>query len=379
MSAPAIAALDAPELDLGDADICQGRDLGISGSAIALESIPAVTASPASCSLLSAASKLSSLRRRIELITAIDPDPSAGLGTGIAELDAALSRRGVPRGRLTEVTGARGSGKATLLRRLVMETISRGLGAAYVDASRTLAPRDWARAASAAGDGFWVVRPKQASRGAWCADVLLRSGAFALVVLDGAPPLPRAIAARLTRLAHDAAAALVVVGGDHAPPTMLSGALRLHVSRARRSRVSSNASSDTSSDTSSDALLDTRRDARHAGADPPLPPGVMTRWMTITVEKGGGRGQRQTVEVEHAVSVAHRLCAHPEVPDRRGAARTGGRGREQENEGRTGTGRPQPERRLAEQQLVAEQRAEQQHTEHRHTERRHVPELASVG
>ena len=178
---------------------------------------------------------LSEIQKRIALITSAEPaDPSSALGTGIAELDAVLSRRGIPRGRLTEVAGARGSGKATLLRRMVMETISRGLGVAYVDASRTLAPRDWASVADEAGDGFWVVRPKQASRGAWCADVLLRSGAFALVVLDGAPPLTRSIAVRLTRLAHDAAAALVVVGGDHAPPSMISGALRLHVSRMRR-------------------------------------------------------------------------------------------------------------------------------------------------
>ena len=368
MSASAIAALDAPELDLGDTDICQDRDFGISRTT--------ATGSPASCSLPPASSHLSLLRRRIELITSSEPDPSAGLGTGIAELDAALSRRGVPRGRLTEVTGTRGSGKATLLRRLVMETISRGLGVAYVDASRTLAPRDWARAANAAGDGFWVVRPKQASRGAWCTDVLLRSGAFALVVLDGAPPLPQAIAVRLTRLAHDSAAALVVVGGDHAPPTMLSGALRLRVSRTRRSCVPSNALLA--------APASASWDARHAGADPPLPPGVMSRWMTITVEKGGGRGQRQTVEVEHAVNVAHRLCAHPEVPDRRGAARTGGRGRGQGSEGWTGAEHPRPGQQRIEHQRIEHRYVEYRHVEYQHVERQsgehqRIPELASVG
>ncbi len=282
---------------------------------------------------------LSEIQKRIALITSAEPaDPSSALGTGIAGLDAVLSRRGIPRGRLTEVVGARGSGKATLLRCMTMETISRELGVAYVDASRTLAPRDWAGVASEAGDAFWVVRPRQASRGAWCADVLLRSGAFALVVLDGAPPLTRSIAVRLTRLAHDAAAALVVVGGDHAPPSMLSGALRLHVSRMRPKP---------------------RYDITSAGADPPTPPGVMTRWMTIAVEKGG-RGQRRIVEVEHAVSVAHRLCAHPEVPDRRGAARTGG-GKEREE--RSGTKARQPRR--------GNERSEDAE--------RLIPELASVG
>jgi hypothetical protein len=353
---------------------------------------------------------LSELQKRIALITSAEPvDPSSGLGTGIAELDAVLSHRGLPRGRLTEITGARGSGKATLLRRMAMETISRGLGVAYVDASRTLAPRDWASVADEAGDGFWVVRPKQASRGAWCADVLLRSGAFALVVLDGAPPLTRSIAVRLTRLAHDAAAALVVVGGDHSQPSMLSGALRLHVSRARKSRRMQSGSATRNGERFArhvDARVDTRaaaspatpdatlRETSSAGADPPTPPGVMTRWMTITVEKGG-RGQRQTVEVEHAVSVAHRLCAHPEVPDRRGAARTGGRG-SKEREERSGAEEQQPGRRSvewendSERQYIDSRCIEQsagdtcidarciEHIEHEHAERL-VPELASVG
>ncbi len=336
---------------------------------------------------------LSELQKRIALITSAEPvDPSSGLGTGIAELDAVLSHRGLPRGRLTEVTGARGSGKATLLRRMVMETISRGLGVAYVDASRTLAPRDWASVADEAGDAFWVVRPRQASRGAWCADVLLRSGAFALVVLDGAPPLTRSIAVRLTRLAHDAAAALVVVGGDQSQPTMVSGALRLHVSRARKPRRIRSGNAERSekrvarhADARADARADTRtvalpatpdgtrRETPPAGADPPTPPGVMTRWMTITVEKGG-RGQRQTVEVEHAVSVAHRLCAHPEVPDRRGAARTGGRGSEKGREGRDSVENIE---RIEHVEHIELEPAERRHAE-QHAEQ-HAPELASVG
>ena len=58
---------------------------------------------------------------------------------------------------------------------------------AYVDAQRTLDPRDWAHLGDA--EGVWMIRPRDATRAAWCADVLLRSGAFALVVLDGAPAL----------------------------------------------------------------------------------------------------------------------------------------------------------------------------------------------
>src|SRR5689334_16764899 len=71
-------------------------------------------------------------------------DATPALGTGWPALDRALAAGGVPRGRVTEILGARGSGRTTLVRRLVAATVTRGLAAAYVDAGRTLAPRDWA-------------------------------------------------------------------------------------------------------------------------------------------------------------------------------------------------------------------------------------------
>lgn len=238
--------------------------------------VPAV-ASPAIASAAERRRAVAELRKLLP--NDASPTAATGLSTGIAALDAALAKHGVPRGRLTELLGRRGSGKTTLLRELAHATVSRGLGVAYVDAARALAPRDWASLGT--DDGFWVVRPRDPARGAWCADILLRGGAFALVVLDGAPPLTPPVATRLLRLAHDTNTALVITGiGDAAAPaTRLAGALRLRVARARQRR-------------------------RHA--------------IAITVEKGG---RRTTVEVEYVVSVARRVCAHPEVPDRRGVER----------------------------------------------------------
>src|SRR2546423_4296062 len=116
------------------------------------------------------------------LLPAHAPVPqAAGLPTGFDALDAALASSGLPRGRLTQVVGA--SGKLTLLRRVVEAAVSRGEWVAYIDASRTLAPRDWADLGM---DELWIVRPPEAMRAAWCADVLLRSGSFSLVVLDSA-------------------------------------------------------------------------------------------------------------------------------------------------------------------------------------------------
>ena len=239
---------------------------------------------------------------RLEAVRALLPAPlpqTPGMPTGIDALDRALASYGLPRGRLTEVIGA--TGKLSLLRRVVSAAIERGEWVAYVDASRTLAPRDWADLTDM---GFWIVRPPEAAKAAWCADVLLRSAAFSLVVLDSAPPISRAVAVRLTGLARESNAAFVTVAsatvgaGGAAGATRLGGAVRLRVHR-RRQRL------------------------------------------RIAIEKGGGGGGtavgstrvgagsesrlQHVVEVSCANGgVARRLCSHPEVPDRRGVARQSG-------------------------------------------------------
>jgi recA bacterial DNA recombination protein len=234
---------------------------------------------PAHALQSSAATTLDSLRALLPPPLPVAP----GLPTGLESLDAALASEGLPRGRLTEVVGA--TGKLTLLRQVVDAAVARGEWVAYIDASRTLAPRDWA---DLEATNLWIVRPPSPANAAWCADVLLRSAAFGLVVLDSAPPISRAVAVRLTGLARESNAAFVVVGegggGIAANPTKLGGAVRLRVSR-RRQRL------------------------------------------RIAIEKGGragvGRMSRlqQVVEVRCANGVARRLCTYPEVPDRRGAAR----------------------------------------------------------
>jgi RecA DNA recombination protein len=210
---------------------------------------------------------------------------SRTLPTGVEALDAGLVGGGLPRGRLTEVIGVRGSGKATLLRRIVEQTLSHAGWVAYIDATRTLAPRDWAHLGE--GEGLWMIRPRDPARAAWCADVLLRCGAFALVVIDSAPVLSRGVAVRLTRLARETGAALIIAG-EEGSGSLVGGAVRLHVQRA---------------------------------SAPSHPPSPRERRMTILVEKGGGGGTHRTVEVSCAIGVARRLCTHPEVPDRRGVAR----------------------------------------------------------
>jgi hypothetical protein len=230
--------------------------------------------------LRSAASNLDALR-------ALLPAPlplAVGMPTGVGELDRALASGGFPRGRLTEIVGA--TGKLTLLRQVVQSAVERGEWVAYIDASRTLAPRDWS---GLDNRRLWMVRPPEAAGGAWCADVLLRSAAFSLVVLDSAPVVTRAIAVRLMGLARDSNAAFVVTGTADA--SRLGGAVQLRVSRKRQR-------------------------------------------LRIAIEKGcsvqgpsvvRNSGRHQLVEISCVIGVARRLCAYPEVPDRRGVARSSGK------------------------------------------------------
>ncbi|MHB8839665.1 MAG: P-loop NTPase family protein [Gemmatimonadaceae bacterium] len=255
---------------------------------------------------------IAALRQQLAEIVEGGRPAMPGLATGMAALDAVLPDHGLPRGRLTEITGAPGSGRTTIARQLVAATLRAGWWVAYVDAARTLAPRDWA--ALGAHDSLWVVRPDDPARGAWCADVLLRSGAFGLVVLDGAPVLSRPVAVRLVRLARasDAAFVLLAPDGEHAG---VAGALQLRVQRARRKRHTEPLD------------LTARLEGQFpAPASSPAPAHTSLRRLLISIEKGG---PAQRVEVECASDesryparhAAHCVREDSQVPDRRGVAR----------------------------------------------------------
>jgi hypothetical protein len=248
-----------------------------------------------------------------ELVRLLPPPapPASAIPTGIAALDAALPGGGLPRGRLTELAGPAGSGKTTIARAIVETTVADRGWVAYIDAQRTLDPRDWAHLGDA--EGVWMIRPHDATRAAWCADVLLRSGAFALVVLDGAPALTRSNAVRLTRLARDADCALLVLGDRAGAATQLGGAVRLVVERPTPGQRRRPARLDARRERPGRAALEQGGSSSTSSTD-----GGLTRTILVRVEKGG---TLRTVEVSCAVAVARRLCAHPEVPDRRGVAR----------------------------------------------------------
>jgi recombination protein RecA len=149
---------------------------------------------------------LAALRQQLAEIIAPPVPGGETIATGIAPLDAVLEGGGIPCGRLTDLAGAPGSGTTALTRSIVAGALADKRWVAYIDATRTLAPGDWTALATAA-----VNRPPAGHDQGVVADVLLRSGAFGLVVLDGTPPLKRSVFVRLSRLARESQAALLVV------------------------------------------------------------------------------------------------------------------------------------------------------------------------
>lgn len=111
--------------------------------------------------------------------------PLTGWPTGIASLDQALAPAGVPHGRLTEIFGDFSSGKTTLAYALLAACTSLGDIGAYIDPEHCF----FAPAAESAGidlQRLIVVRPRETAAMRRAVDAVVRSGACAVVILDGA-------------------------------------------------------------------------------------------------------------------------------------------------------------------------------------------------
>jgi hypothetical protein len=235
------------------------------------------------------------------------PAARRGLAFGIPVLDALLPF-GLPRGQITALDAPLGSGGTALLFSLAEATLRADEGVAFVDAARTLAPQG---AAHLAGLGpFWVIRPRGTESAWWCADILLRTGAFGLVIVDQAPPPSRTVAVRLQRLARDKDAVLVVrEASGQADERTGAPAYRRTVAVSAR---------DTASATYGASV---RLCVRASAADfLPAVPGPGAAWpgprgVKVTLEKGGAP---RAAEVPVRASLPHRLRPHWAVRDRRG-------------------------------------------------------------
>ena len=114
------------------------------------------------------------------------------VSTGALALDVALGIGGLPRGRVTEIFGPESSGKTTLALHVVAEAQRTGGVCAYIDAEHALDPV-YARAIGVDVDEMLISQPDTGEQALEIADVLIRSGAIDVVVIDSVAALtPRA-------------------------------------------------------------------------------------------------------------------------------------------------------------------------------------------
>ena len=108
--------------------------------------------------------------------------------TGAVNLDAAVGVGGVPRGRITEIYGPESSGKTTLCLHLAANVQKAGGTAAYVDAEHAL-DVDYARRLGVDIDNLLVSQPDTGEQGLEIVEILVRSGAVDLVIIDSVAAL----------------------------------------------------------------------------------------------------------------------------------------------------------------------------------------------
>ena len=112
--------------------------------------------------------------------------------TGAMALDLALGVGGLPRGRVTEIYGPESSGKTTVALHAVANAQRLGGIAAFIDAEHALDP-DYAQALGVDTDALLVSQPDTGEQALEIADMLIRSGALDILVIDSVAALvPRA-------------------------------------------------------------------------------------------------------------------------------------------------------------------------------------------
>jgi hypothetical protein len=149
-------------------------------------------------------------RFRDTTAAAFTPAADSVLLSGITEFDRILGG-GLPRGAITTLEGSRSSGRSAIAVRLLAVATREGLGA-------VVGTSTFPAALTAAGvqlERLLVVPVCEPLAAVRAADILLRSGAFAVVVLPALPSgrgTGSATWTRLASLAHRANAALIAVG-----------------------------------------------------------------------------------------------------------------------------------------------------------------------
>ena len=110
------------------------------------------------------------------------------ISTGSINLDIALGVGGVPRGRIVEIYGAESSGKTTLALHIIAEAQKEGGVVGFIDAEHALDPV-YAKALGVNIDELLISQPDTGEQALEIADMLVRSGAMDVVVVDSVAAL----------------------------------------------------------------------------------------------------------------------------------------------------------------------------------------------
>ena len=118
--------------------------------------------------------------------------PIEVIPTGAIALDVALGIGGLPRGRVVEIYGPEASGKTTVALHAVANAQKAGGIAAFIDAEHALDP-EYAQRLGVDTDALLVSQPDTGEQALEIADMLIRSGAIDIIVIDSVAALvPRA-------------------------------------------------------------------------------------------------------------------------------------------------------------------------------------------
>jgi recombination protein RecA len=108
--------------------------------------------------------------------------------TGAINLDAAIGIGGIPKGRITEIYGPESSGKTTLCLHVVANAQKAGGVAAYIDAEHAL-DTEYARKLGVDVEALLISQPDTGEQALEICDILVRSGAVDVVVIDSVAAL----------------------------------------------------------------------------------------------------------------------------------------------------------------------------------------------
>jgi len=114
--------------------------------------------------------------------------PVEVISTGSTALDVALGIGGLPRGRIVEIYGPESSGKTTVALHAVASAQKAGGIAAFIDAEHALDP-DYAKKLGVDTDALLVSQPDTGEQALEIADMLIRSGALDIIVIDSVAAL----------------------------------------------------------------------------------------------------------------------------------------------------------------------------------------------